>query len=90
MGEASRNTCRHVIMLCGSRGEFFLSPCGLSGSQEPHFVQVPLLSLWFAHFGYQHDGQKVMKAVTLATEDTAIVSPIREVLIMEGHVSMTS
>lgn len=68
MGEASRNTCRHVMMLCGSRGEFFLSPCGLSGSQEPHFVQVPLLSLWFAHFGYQHDGQKVMKAVTLVTE----------------------
>ena len=78
------------MMLCGSRGEFFLSPCGLSGSQELHFMQVSPVSPWFAHFGYQHDGQEVMKAVTLATEDTAIVSPTGEVLVMEGLVSMTS
>lgn len=31
-----------------------------------------------------------MKAVTLATEDTATVTPTGQVLVMEGHVSMTS
>lgn len=44
-----------------------LSLCGLSWPQEPHFVHVSILSLLFARLGCQHDGQKVMKAVTLAT-----------------------